>query len=260
MKRFFRDLKKYAYFCGYAAKTDLKAEVANSYLNWIWWILEPICSMLVYYFVFSKIVSNTRDFFAIFIFSSILMWGIFNKTISYSVKLVRMNREIVKKVYVPKFILLLSNMALNVVKLLISMIVLIAMMIYYQVPLTINMLYVFPIYLVMLLFTFGCGMILLHFGVFIDDLSHAITILLNMLLYLSGVFYDIEIAIGGKLGEWLLKLNPMAFFISSMRGAMLYGESPDLFGLFVWLLISLVLVILGVHTIYKYENSYVKVV
>ena len=34
MKRFISDLKKYMYYCAYSAKTNLKAEVANSYLNW----------------------------------------------------------------------------------------------------------------------------------------------------------------------------------------------------------------------------------
>ena len=46
--RFFRELKKYWGFAIYAAKSDLRAEVANSYLNWLWWILEPTSSMLIY--------------------------------------------------------------------------------------------------------------------------------------------------------------------------------------------------------------------
>ena len=40
LARFFSDIRSYAYFIVYSAKTDLKAEVANSYLNWVWWILE----------------------------------------------------------------------------------------------------------------------------------------------------------------------------------------------------------------------------
>ena len=47
MKRFANDLKKYHGYALYAAKAELKAEVAGSYLNWVWWILEPVCLMLI---------------------------------------------------------------------------------------------------------------------------------------------------------------------------------------------------------------------
>ena len=52
MNRFIKDTKKYWKYTIYAAKSQLKTEVANSYLNWIWWILEPFCFMLIYAFVF----------------------------------------------------------------------------------------------------------------------------------------------------------------------------------------------------------------
>ena len=51
VKKFFSDIKKYGQYMVYAAKTDLKAEVANSYLNRLWWLLEPFFSMLVYVIV-----------------------------------------------------------------------------------------------------------------------------------------------------------------------------------------------------------------
>ena len=110
MKRFFNDMKKYMYYCRYAAVTNLKAEVANSYLNWIWWILEPLCNMLVYYFVFGNLLGNTRQYYIVFIYSGLLMWNFYNRVVLYSVKAVRSNKGIVTRVYVPKYILLLSNM------------------------------------------------------------------------------------------------------------------------------------------------------
>ena len=46
MNRFIKDTKKYWKYTIYAAKSQLKTEVANSYLNWIWWILEPFCFII----------------------------------------------------------------------------------------------------------------------------------------------------------------------------------------------------------------------
>lgn len=260
MKRFWKDIKKYWYFCKYSAQSDLKAEVANSYLNWIWWILEPLCNMLVYYFIFSNILNSSKEYYMIFIYSAILMWSFFNKNIIYSIKAIRSNKGIVTKVYVPKFILLMSNMILNGIKLGISLLILQVFMIFMQVPVNATIIYFFISYIVLFLLTFGCGTIFMHFGVFVDDLAYAITILLNLLFYLSGIFYDIETTMAPPLGQILVKVNPMAFLINSMRNALLYETAPDMRLMGIWFVISVFLCVWGVRIIYKYENSYVKVV
>ena len=48
MGRFINDVKKYYNYTIYSAKSELKSEVSNSYLNWIWWVLEPLCFMMIY--------------------------------------------------------------------------------------------------------------------------------------------------------------------------------------------------------------------
>ena len=123
--KFAGDMRKYSQYMVYAAKADLRAEVANSYLNRLWWLLEPFFSMLVYVVVFGNVLGRSVENYATFIFSALLMWSFFNKTLNYSVKLVRYNRDIITKVYVPKFILLFSNMILNFYKLVFSLIVLV---------------------------------------------------------------------------------------------------------------------------------------
>lgn len=259
MMKFINDIRKYGYFMIYSAKTDLKAEVANSYLNWIWWILEPLFNMLVYYFVFNSSMGGQK-YFIISIYSALLMWNFINKNIQYSVKLVRNNREIVTKIYIPKFILLISNMILNFVKLIISWSILIILMIIYKVPLSSKMLIIIPVYIVMFIFTFGIGTIFLHFGVFVDDLAYAVSILLNMLFFLSGVFYDCEIIYAPPMGILMKTYNPIAFLIDAMRKVLLFDTMPNWTLLGVWTLISLILSVIGIKIIYKYENTYVKVV
>lgn len=260
MRRFWRDIKRYWYFCRYSAQTDLKAEVANSYLNWIWWILEPLCNMLVYYFIFGNILKSSREYFLVFIYSALLMWNFFNKNVMYSIKAIRTNKGIITKVYVPKFILLFSNMILNGIKLGISLLILQVFMIFMKVPVNGTIIYFFISYIVLFLFTFGCGTICMHFGVFIDDLGYAIAILLNMMFFLSGIFYDIEATMTPPLGGIIARLNPTAFLINSMRNALLYQMVPDMVLMGCWFIVSVILCSIGVRIIYKYENSYVKVV
>jgi|GEM_PF-119136 len=260
IKKFCGDIKKYRQYMVYAARTDLKAEVANSYLNRLWWLLEPFFNMIVYVIVFGNVMGNSVENYSTFIFSALLMWNFFNKTVNYSVKLVRNNKDIITKVYIPKFIILLSNMILNMFKLWFSLIVLVVMMLIFRVQIGINLLWVFPAYAVMILLAFGVGMIFLHFGVYVDDLSYAVGILLNMLMFLSGIFYDTMTTLPEPLNAVMMCLNPVAVIIDTMRNALLYNTAANLPVLGVWFIVSVILCAVGVHIVYKNENSYVKIV
>lgn len=259
-KRFVNDIKKYRVYIMYSAKTDLKAEVADSYLNRLWWLLEPFFNMLVYVIVFGNIMGQSIENYALFVFSALLMWNFFSRIVNYSVKLVRSNRDIVTKVYIPKFVLLLSNMFLNLYKLLFSLIVLVAMMVIFRVQIGLGSLWLFVAYLTLIIFAFGVGMIFLHFGVFVDDLSYAVGILLSMAMFLSGVFYNINTTLGTPFRELMLYCNPAAICIDSMRQALLYNTVANVPQICIWLLFSLLLCAVGVHIVYKNENGYVKVV
>lgn len=259
-KKFFSDIYKYKQYMIFAAKADLRAEVADSYLNRLWWLLEPFFNMIVYVVVFGNVMGSSIEHYSTFTFSSLLMWNFFNKIINYSVKLVRNNKDILSKVYIPKFVLLISNMILNMYKLLFSLIVLVIMMIVFQVRIGPNILWVLPAYLVMILLAFGLGMIFLHFGVYIDDLSYAVSILMTMLMFMSGIFYETMTTLPEPLNVLMMYLNPAAMFIDTMRNALLYNQAANLPILGVWLLLSVVLCCVGIHIVYKNENSYVKVV
>ncbi len=260
IKKFCQDIKKYGQYIVYAAQTDLRAEVADSYLNRLWWLLEPFFNMIVYVIVFGNLMGGNVENYATFIFSALLMWNFFSKTINYSVKAVRNNKDIITKVYIPKFVILLSNMILNLFKLLFSMTVLVVMMVIFRVHVGVNILWFVPAYVVMTLLAFGFGMIFMHFGVYVDDLSYAIGILINMLMFLSGIFYDVMTTLPDPLNSLMICLNPVAMLIDTMRNALIYNTASNLPLVGVWFLISVILCGVGVHIVYKNENGYVKIV
>ena len=258
--RFFKDIKKYFYYAIRSAKADLRAEVANSFLDWLWWLIEPFCMVLIYTFVFGTIMRAAEKYFPVFIFFGLIMFSFFSRGINGSVDIVRGNKGIVTKVYLPKYILLLARMFVNGFKMMISFGVAAVMLFFFKVPITRNILCFFPIVFVLFIFTFGVGTILMHYGVYVSDLSYIVGISTNMLMYLSGIFYSISKKVPDPFGELLEKFNPVSFLIASMRNAVLYGETPDWRMLGIWALISLVLSALGIFTIYHNENSYVKVI
>lgn len=259
IKRFFRDVKKYYYYSVYSAKSTLKSEVADSYLNWIWWILDPLCFMLIYTFIFGYVFKSSEQYFPVYIFVGLTVWTFFNKVIHSSVKMIKSNKAIVSKIYFPKFILLLSNMWVNGFKMLISFGIVVLMMIAYQIPISWNILYTLPILLTFFIATFGIGCFFMHYGVYINDLANVVVIALRMLFYVTGIFYNLESRIP-KYGSLLNRYNPIAFFITGIRNCLIYSTAPDCKMLLIWLGLSVLIAIAGIYKIYKEENSYVKVI
>ena len=259
MKRFISDIKKYYKYTIYAAKAELKSEVAGSHLGWIWWFLEPLCFMLVYAFMVVFVFNASEKYMLAFVFIGNTIWTFFNKSLSSSVKLISSNKNIVTKVYIPKFILVMVKMFVNFFKLLVSLLIVAGLMAIYKVPLSLTMIQMIPILVVLFLFTFGTCMILSHFGVFVEDLANVINILLKLVFYFSGIFYSVAKRIPAPYGKILAKVNPAAFFIEESRAALLYGQNMNWIVLGIWFVISIVLCIIGVRNIYKNENNYVKV-
>ena len=259
-KRFVKDLKRYFPYSVRFAKSQLKTEVAGSYLGWIWWVLQPLCLMFVYSLVFGVFFNAREEYMSLFIFIGLTLWNFFSHTINHSVKMISANKSMLMKVYVPKFILLLSEMIVNSIKMLINFGIIAVMMIIFQVPLTWRIFWIFPIIIALFLFSYAVGIFLMHFGVYVKDLANVITIVLRFLLYMTGIFFDVMKRVPEPYNTWLLRINPMANFIVSARNALLYDSDVHWVLLLLWIGISAVLCVLGTWLVYKKENDYAKVV
>jgi len=260
MKRFVNDLKRYFNYIMYSIKAELKVEIVNSYLGWAWLILEPLAFMLIYTFIAGVVFKSSMPYFPVFVFIGLTIWNFFNKMIVQSVKLVANNRDTVTKVYLPKFVLLIIKMGVNIFKMGVSYLMIFIFMLFYQVPLSWNILYMIPMTIIAIIITFGFSCIIMHFGVFMEDLVNLTNIVLRLIFYLTGIFYDIASRINNEIYRFiLLDVNPVANIIYNLRRVMIYSSPPDGYSIFIWFFLGIGISAIGVKTIYKYENTYVKV-
>lgn len=260
MNRFITDTKKYWKYSIYSAKSQLKTEVANSYLNWIWWILEPFCLMLVYSFVFGFLFQRKIDHFNTFIFCGLTVWQFFNSCVKSSVKIVKRNKPIVSKVYLPKHILLISDMMVQGFKTLIQFAIVFLMLAVYRIRIDWHVILLLPVLFVLVVVTFAVSSILLNLGVFVEDMGNVVTILLRLGFYMSGIMYSIEDGIPAPYNRIMLEFNPMAMLITGARKCLMYASAPSWKILLVWFVLGTVVAWIGVHNIYKNENTYAKVI
>ena len=251
MKRFITNIKKYFKYAGYSAKADLKSEVAGSYLNWLWWILDPLCFMVIYIFVASVVFKSSEQYFPVFIFIGLTVWDFFNKTVNASVKIVSNNRGIVTKIYIPKYILILQKTFVNMFKMAISWLLVFGLMIICKVPFNTTFLWFLPLLVIIYLVTFGISCILLHFGIFVEDLSNVTSLTLRLVFYLSGIFYNLATRVPAPYNKLLLRLNPVAYVINAFRNIFLKGKAPSLIMIGGWTVAGIILIAIGIHIIHK---------
>ncbi len=261
MKKFIKDINDFKDYAQYSVKSELKREVAGSFLGWLWWVLDPLLFMLVYCFVAVTVFRSREPYFPVFVFIGLNCWNFFSRTVKSSVKLIVSKKNVVTKVYVPKVIFIFEKMGVYGFKMLISFLLTAILMLIYKVPLSFRFFYVLPLLLILSVVTFGVSTIVSHFGVFVEDLFNVITVVLQLGFYITGIFYSIENKISTPLLKtFLIGFNPLALIITDMRNVLLYNENPHFLLLLLWLFIGVILSYIGIRIIYKYENSYVKVI
>lgn len=259
MKRFINDVKKFKQYLIYATKSELKAEVASSRLSWLWWVLDPLLFMMVYTFISLVVFNKSMPYFPVFVFIGLTTWNFFNKVVLGSVKLVKKNSSIVTKIYVPKYVFIIKLMLVSGFKMCISFLLTFVLMLGYRVQPTWRMIYAIPLLITLFVVTFAFSTIVMHIGVFIDDLANVMKVGLRLVFYMSGVFYSLEGSVPEPYGTLLQTLNPIACIMQGLRNCVLYGKNVDFIPIAAWFLGGILLSTIGIAIIYKNENNYVKV-
>lgn len=256
---FIRDLKRYYKYALYSASSELKSQVAGSYLGWMWWILDPLLFMLVYTFVAMYVFKYQVDNFPLFVFLGITVWNFFGTTVESCVGIINSYSAVTKKAYIPKFILVLMRQFENMIKMFISLGICIITIIILGIPVTFNIVMIIPILIVYFILIFGVGSLFACIGVFVSDLSHVLTVMMRFLFYLSGVFYSVDRFSEGLLNVYNM-ICPTGFIITQFRNVMMYGTGVDYVLLLYWLAIGLILSFIGVKILYRGEKDFMKVV
>ncbi len=257
--RAIRDFKRYFRYARYSAFSELRTQVADSYLGWLWWILDPLLFMLVYGFITVYIFKTPVEDIWLFVFAGLTIWNFFSTTVSSSIGVIRSYAAVIIKVYIPKTMLVFMVMMVNFFKMLISILICIvsAMIIGLDIwPYILNMI---PVLIVLMILTYGVSLICAFIGVYIADFSNVMNVIIRFLFYLSGVFYTLDVFSERLLSIYNL-ICPTGFLIAQFRNALMYGVGVDYFRLGYWMIIGIAFMAIGVHLLYKKENEYMKVI
>src|SRR5215211_1538624 len=128
---------------------ELKARYRGSVLGFFWSFINPLLLLLVYSFVFSYVMPAAHDKriepYALFMFCGILPWTWFSSSLSEASGILISGGNLIKKVLFPAEILPIVTVLANMVHFFFGLVILAGFLIWYQRPLNVGELLVFPL-------------------------------------------------------------------------------------------------------------------
>jgi lipopolysaccharide transport system permease protein len=249
--------KHYIDLVWYRAYVDLKSESAQSYLGFIWWILEPLLYLAAFYLIFELVMKRGGVGFVGFLLCGLVFWRWFDNSIKKMSGSIINNANLLSQVYVPKAIFPFIDFLSNIFRFLFVMLAFLGFIFLYQGQALSTWWFLALILLVQGVFIAGLGLILAAVVPLVPDLKKIIDNVLMLMFYLSGIFFDVS-TVKGIYGELLL-LNPMAVLLHSYRQVLLNGVSPDWLRLGGIAIAGLALLAIGFVLLTRFDKLYPRV-
>ena len=257
-RHYWRDLWRYRELFYVLAWRDVSVRYKQTIIGLIWALIRPFLTMVVFTLVFSKVAKLPTEGaapYALMVFAGLLPWQFFSTALSESSNSLIGNANLISKVYFPRLIVPTAAVVVSFVDFLISFIILVGVMLWYQFLPGWQIL-TLPFFVLMaFLASLGPGLWITALNVKYRDFRYIIPFIVQFGLYVSPVGFSSAVV----PEEWrlLYSLNPVVGVIDGFRWAILGGESRLYLPGFLlsWLLIVFFLW-LGIRQFRKMEKSF----
>ncbi len=244
-----RELFKHGELLYLVTQRELKVRYKQSVLGILWAVLQPFSLMLVFSVFFGHFAKWPSDSIAypLFTYSALLPWTFFATSLSFAIPSLIQNSNLITKIYFPREIVPLASVFAAFVDFLIAALIFVGMLAWYRIPPSWNLLYIFPLVVVQVLFTIGVCLLLSAFTVLYRDVRHTLPLLIQIWMFATPILYPVS-TVPPRWRSLYMSLNPMAAIIDGYRRCVVMGLPPDLKYLALATGVSLLLVWAG----YKY--------
>lgn len=234
---------------------DIKTKYRRSVLGILWSVLNPLGMMIIMSIVFSRAFPQAIENFPVYLMCGQVMFNYYNEASTMAMGAILGNASLIKKVYVPKYFFPMSRVCSCFVNLVTSFIALTLVVVVTGTKVSWTLLLIFMPVLYIFFFSLGMGLILSALVVSFRDLQHLYGVLMTAWLYLTPIFYPVEILPGWV--QTIVKFNPLASIITMLRDVIMYGIVPDM-ALHARCLVPCVIALAaGLFIFYKQQDSFI---
>jgi len=261
-RHYWRDLWRYRELFFFLAWRDILVRYKQTVIGVAWAVLRPLLTMIVFTVVFGKLAklpSEGAAPYAIMVYAAMLPWQFFANSLSEASNSLVGNANLISKVYFPRLIIPTSSVITSFVDFLISAVIMVAIMIWYQfwpswrvvtLPLFIGVAFAAAM---------GVGLWLTALNVKYRDFRYIVPFIVQFGLYVSPVGFSSSIV--PEQYRLLYSLNPMVSVIDGFRWAILGGElSIYLPGFLLSLGVVIFVLIYGIFYFRKTEKKFADII
>lgn len=238
---------------------DVKVRYKQTVLGAAWAIIQPVLTMLIFTVFFGRLAGIPSDDipYPLFAYAGLLSWTFFSNAINNSGNSLVGSAHLITKVYFPRQLIPAASVAAGLVDFGIAFIPLLALMLYYGVALSWQLLMLPVLVILTTLLALGVGMWLSALNVKYRDVRFALPFLTQIWLYLSPIAYPASML----PAKWRLiyTLNPMTGLIEGYRAA-LFGRAFDWPALGISTAITLFVLIYAAFAFRSMERNFADIV
>ena len=218
-------LKKHQFLLEELIKRDFKKKYKGTFFGMAWSVLNPLLMLLIMKVVFAHFFGGQIEHYTIYLFCGTLVFSFFSESTSEGLLSLVGNSSIFTKVNVPKYLFLLAKNSQTLLNFGVTLLVFFLFCLMDGVTFTWTfILLLYPVFM-LLIFNMGMGLILSAMYVFFRDMQYLWSVLTQLLMYLSAVFYSTDTF--SIRVQYAFLLNPVYLFIRYFRKIVLDGVIPS---------------------------------
>ncbi|WP_347995814.1 ABC transporter permease [uncultured Eubacterium sp.] len=255
MSQYIQNFVKFRPLLNELIARDIKIKYRRSVLGVLWTLLNPLCMMIVLSVVFSNLFKFDVESFPLYLLSGQVVFTFFSDSTTAAMSSIINNASLIKKIYVPKYMFVLSRIFSSFINLLASFTALLLVMVAMRAELHWTVLLVPIPMLLLVIFCFGVGLILAALTVKFRDIMHLYSVFTTALMYLTPVIYPMSI-----LPKWLapiVRMNPITNILIMFRDVMLNNSLLDVKSLIIAIVEAFIVLILGLYVFYKNQDEFI---
>jgi lipopolysaccharide transport system permease protein len=241
------------------AMRDVKVRYKQTALGALWAILQPFLTMVVFTILFGKLahVPSDGEPYAIFSYAALVPWNFFNSALTNSSNSLVGSANLITKVYFPRLIIPGAAVGAALVDFVIASVILFAMMAWYGVGFSLNLIMFMPLMLLTTLIALATGMWLSALNVKYRDVRYAVPFVLQIWMFLTPVIYPVTFI--PQRWRWALALNPLTGVIEGFRNA-IFARPFQWWGLGISTSLSVSMLIYAAYAFRRMEREFADVI
>jgi lipopolysaccharide transport system permease protein len=235
---------------------DMKVKYKRSVLGIAWSLVNPLLHMLVFFLLFRMILTIKISRYSSFTLTGLLVWNWFQSSLSQAASAITGNRELIRRPGFPATILPVVTVTTSLIHFLLALPILMVVLMMGGAELGPTILALPLVLILQFVLTLSLAYLAASANVIFADTQHLIGVLLQLLFFLTPIFYDTS-AIPARYYS-LYRLNPMVRLLEAYRAVLIGGMQPDWLSLLAPCLLALGLLFVGYRIFIRVSYRFVE--